>query len=240
MRTTRTVRLINTRFHDDADYVLAEDPHPDGQPLTVVAIDYGTKTFSACWGQRHTDKPTEVADRVFHFPDEQSTLGEMVAAWHEGEFHFGTPLIRNTTRDVSPVPAEKLITCFKLLLYDSYRHCERVQRVRLQLRAARKTFEDLLCETMRAIWTGICRDAEERGLNLEPRNTIVYFTVPIFVTAKTTSMMASAARAAGLPPTQFVLEPLCAGAAILAALIGDRNAAAAYAPYVRSCHEPRD
>lgn len=183
---------------------------------------------------KHGDKPVELEDiDVVEFKEEASEHGTMVAAWHEGIFHFGYDL---TTKKVSgAVPAHKLITGFKLLLYDrkQYRTSERVSRVRTRLQEAGKSVDDLSAHALKSIWDGIFSWAAERDVTIDRASTVVYLPVPLIVTPDATTTMSKAAMKAGLPRVRFVYEPLCAGVSILKTLLERTFTEEAYAPYVR-------
>lgn len=77
----------------------------------------------------------------------------MIAAWHQDRFHFGFPL--GDKKGPDAVPPHKLITSFKLLIYDKHRDSAQVSRVNKQLEEAGKSFSLLVEHALSSIWAGI-------------------------------------------------------------------------------------
>lgn len=168
----------------------------------------------------------------FRFPSEQSNNGDLVAAWHNGSFHFGHRLNKDCNEH-NLIPADKLIKGFKLLLYDEHTKTNQARMVRDQLRTAKKDLPQLMEDCLKTIWGLILMEAAERLVEVDHNRTVVYFPVPMLATSDTTMTIAKAAKRAGLPRVRFLYESLCAGVSILKALIGDRSSPESYAPFVR-------
>ncbi|KAK4496216.1 hypothetical protein PRZ48_012196 [Zasmidium cellare] len=185
----------------------------------AVSIDLGTETFGAYIGRWHPRRPVASRARQIRFPREKDTIGRMVAAWHDERFLFGNDLLHKV--EIGEVPSHKMMKCWKLLLYDRGTGTVRAKRVLCQLEEARKTFSELLEAVLKQIWEGVRGDEALRNVLPDPRRTIVYFPVPQLATHDATGKIEAAAKKVGIRRVRFVYESLCAGAAILNALLGD-------------------
>jgi molecular chaperone DnaK (HSP70) len=140
----------------------------------------------------------------------EACLAPALAAFHDGCWFIGDDLERRQ----SEIPEDKIISCFKLLLYDPHQHTKQAQRVHKQLLEAGQTLHDLLVASLDFIWKQIWSYIETELLHSVPSihdyETMVYISVPKLVTPQATKQLKNAARAVGLPRVRFVYESLCA------------------------------
>jgi molecular chaperone DnaK (HSP70) len=146
-------------------------------------------------------------------------ISSAIAAFHEGEWIVGHDLEQR----MNEIPEHKIISSFKLLLYDAHEKTKQAQRVRRQLLQAEQTLQDLLTATLAFVWKQVWKHIETEVLHsdhsYDDYQTLVYISVPKLATPKATKQLKTASKAAGLPRVRFVYEPLCAGACILDELV---------------------
>jgi molecular chaperone DnaK (HSP70) len=195
-------------------------------PWNIIAIDFGTETYSATHYPLVPGKPFDQSNitRIVMASDRNHDwVGPTIAAWHEERWLLGKEL-QERMQDVSP---HKIIRHFKIALYDPHKESSQVQRVQEQLDEAGQTLDQLLLAFFKYVWDDVWMYINEEHLRRTHKpalsETLVYITVPMLVTPDAIGRLKRAAVEAGVPNVLFLHEPLCAGATVLEEVIRKGN-----------------
>ena len=188
----------------------------------LISIDLGTSTISSGYLLLHPGRSINATDYEKIRLSQNSTdhgISQAIAAFHDGKWLIGHDL----EQQQNDIPEHKIISCWKLLLYESHKNTKQAQRVHQQLLEADQTLPDLLRATLAYVWkqTWIHINTEvlhgDRSYDDSP--ILAYISVPQLATPRATKLLKAASREAGIPRVRFVYEALCAGACIVEELV---------------------
>lgn len=124
---------------------------PTSTAWIVISIDLGTSTDSACFGMLRPGRDFK-ANQIekIRLTDDASHefISPSLAVFTDDKWLIGQEV---ETR-LDDIPEESVISCGKLILYDTNHHFERTRRVHAQLAAMGQSAHDLLTAILTSIW----------------------------------------------------------------------------------------
>ena len=184
-----------------------------------VSLDLGTSTylmFNALAPEGVRIRAADVNPVLLTADGNQSYVGSMIAAFHNGQWFVG----RGVKANQEQISEDKIIRGFKLALYD-YADSKQVKLVNKQLDEAGKNIGQLFTEVIRYAWNDAQAHFRREQRDITQHPSIVYLSVPKLASPRATKILQRAAMAAGLPCIRFVYEPMCAAACKLEKIVCD-------------------
>ncbi|KAK4901784.1 hypothetical protein LTR27_001556 [Elasticomyces elasticus] len=178
-----------------------------------LSIDYGTKKMAAAVAVKQPGIDIAEHDiKLVHFNDRDYYAPQKAAWAANGDFYWDYGVQKAI--DEGLIGSGHVIDFWKLLLYQDHSTSALAERIREQLRNARRTLDELITTHFKHIFTAVRQWVLSRGILMQHSQEVieampckVLLSVPKLWETPKIEVMTSAIKRAGFHGVEVILEP---------------------------------